>query len=249
MSHLSDQDLILHYYGETEDPAPVERHLDTCSSCRAAYGALERVLNVVDALPVPERGAAYETDVWRRIQPRLPRRAGARGQGRWTAVWWPAAVLVCASLLAGAFLVGRFSTNSRAPQIRPSVPTAADVELRGRILRSAVADYLDRTGIVLVELVNASPEDASDISAEQERAADLLTESRLYQQTALRAGDHLVASVLDELERVLLEIAHAPSRLEPAQLEDLRLRLRSDGILFRIRVLGSTVRNQDAHKL
>jgi hypothetical protein len=59
----------------------------------------------------------------------------------------------------------------------------------------------------------------------------------------------MLAGVLDELERVLLEIAHAPSRLEPAQLDDLRLRLRSDGILFRIRVLGSTVRNQDAHKL
>ena len=43
MSHLSEQDLILHYYGETEDPAPVERHLDTCPACRAAYGALERV--------------------------------------------------------------------------------------------------------------------------------------------------------------------------------------------------------------
>jgi hypothetical protein len=97
-----------------------------------------------------------------------------------------------------------------------------------------------------VELLNAG---GPDISAEQERAADLLTESRLYQQTAVRAGDHMLAGVLDELERVLLEISHAPSRLEPAQLDDLRLRLRSDGILFRIRVLGSTVRNQDAHKL
>jgi hypothetical protein len=249
MNHLSEQDLILHYYGETEDPAPVERHLDTCSSCRASYGALERVLNVVEALPVPERGAAYESDVWRRVQPRLPHRAEPRGQARWAAVLWPAAALVCASLLAGAFLVGRFSISSRAPQIRPSVPTVADVQLRDRILRSAVADYLDRSGMVLVELVNASPEDARDISNEQERAADLLTESRLYQQTALRAGDPLVAGVLDELERVLLEIAHAPTRLESAQLEDLQLRLRSDGILFRIRVLGSTVRNQDAHKL
>ena len=261
MNHLSEQDLVLHYYGESEDPAPVERHLDTCSSCRAAYGALERVLNVVDALPVPERGAAYESDVWRRVQPHvrqpfsLPggfspaRSAQERRQRLWAAVFWPAAAVVCASLLAGAFLVGRFSVMSRLPQIRPAVSTALDLELRDRILRSAVADYLDRSGMVLVELVNANPKDTLDISSEQERAADLLIESRLYQQTALRAGDHIVAGVLDELERVLLEIAHAPARLEPAQLEELRLRLRSDGILFRIRVLGSTVRNQDAQKL
>jgi hypothetical protein len=251
MSHLSDQDLILHYYGETEDPAPVERHLDACSHCRAAYGALERVLNVVDSIPVPERGATYESDVWRRVQPlvgqafSLPARFRVFGRA---ALLWPAAVAF-ASLLLVALVVGRGFHPSRSPQPRPSAELAADPQLRDRVLRSAVADYLDRSGIVLVELVNANPDASLDISSEQERATDLLTESRLYQQTALRAGDNVVAGVLDELERVLLEISHAPSRLEPAQLEDLRRRLRSEGVLFRIRVLGATVRNQDAHKL
>jgi hypothetical protein len=255
MSHLSDQDLILHYYGETKDPASVERHLDACSNCRAAYGALERVLNIVDSVPVPERGATYESDVWRRVQPlvrqafSLPaRRAEARRQPGRSALLWPAAVAF-ASLLLVALVVGRGFHPSRSPQPRPSPEMAADSQLRDRVLRSAVADYLDRSGIVLVELVNSNPEASLDISSEQERAADLLAESRLYQQTALRAGDHVVAGVLDELERVLLEISHAPSRLEPAQLEDLRLRLRSEGVLFRIRILGATVRNQDAHKL
>lgn len=252
MNHLSEQDLVLHYYGETEDAAPVERHLDTCSACRAAYGALERVLNVVDALPVPERGAAYEADVWRRLRPHvgqafsLPPGSPARRRLGWATLRWPAGAVACAVVLAGVFLAGRFSAVSRAPRIAPAVRTMADSQLQQRVLEAAVADYLDRSGIVLVELLNAG---GPDISAEQERAADLLTESRLYQQTAMRAGDHMLAGILDELERVLLEIAHAPSRLEPAQLDDLRLRLRSDGILFRIRVLGSTVRNQDAHKL
>jgi hypothetical protein len=250
MRHLDEKDLILHYYGETEDPDPVERHLDICSSCRAAYSALERVLNVVDALPVPERGATYESDVWRGVKPyvgqafSLPRRHLG-----WSALGWPVAAAVCTSLIVAAFLVGRFSTVFRAPRVAPAIRAVADPQLQDRVLRAAVADYLDRSGIVLVELVNADPEGGLDISSEQQRAVDLLTESRLYQQTAMRAGDSMVAGVLDELQRVLLEIAHAPSRLEPAQLDDLRLRLRSDGILFRLRVLGSTVRNQDAHKL
>jgi hypothetical protein len=255
MNHLSEQDLILHYYGETQDPAPVDRHLDTCHSCRAAYGALERVLNIVDALPVPERGAAYESDMWRRVKPHVgqafslpPDFSPARRRWGWPALRWPAAAVACASLVA-AFLAGRFSIVSQAPRIAPAVRFVPDTQLQDRVLRSAVADYLDRTGMVLVELANATPDASVDISGEQERAADLLTESRLYQQTALRAGDHLVAGVLDELARVLLEIAHAPSRLEPGQLDDLRLRLRSEGILFRIRVLGATVRDQDAQKL
>ena len=89
-----------------------------------------------------------------------------------------------------------------------------------------------------------------DISSQQERAGDLVSESRLYRQTAVHTGDTAVASVLDDLDRVLLDIAHAPSRISPGELEKLRQRLEAEGILFKIRVLGSNVRNQEEpHKL
>ena len=113
-----------------------------------------------------------------------------------------------------------------------------------QILRLAVGDYLDRSGVVLTELANTGEGRTVDISAEQQRAAGLLAECRLYRQTAMRNEDHIVAGVLDELELVLVEIAHAPSRLQPAQADEMRDRLRSEGVLFRIRVLSSTVRNQ-----
>ena len=50
--------------------------------------------------------------------------------------------------------------------------------------------------------------------------------------------------MLDDLDRVLLEIAHAPARLSGRELQDLRRRLEADGILFKIRVLDSNVRSQ-----
>jgi len=53
-----------------------------------------------------------------------------------------------------------------------------------------------------------------------------------------------MAGVLDDLERVLMDISHAPSQMSPADLENLQHRLESAGILFKIRVLGSTVKNQ-----
>ena len=118
-----------------------------------------------------------------------------------------------------------------------------------QILSVAVSDYLDRSAIVLTELANASAPGELDITAEQERAADLVAECRLYRQTAIRAKDATVAGVLDQVQRVLLEVAHAPSRLDPAQVDELRARLRSEGVLIRIRGLSSTVRNQDTHKL
>jgi len=77
--------------------------------------------------------------------------------------------------------------------------------------------------MMLVELSNAAPRDPAqkhvNISTEQRRAEDLLDENRLYRQTALQEGDAALASVLDELERVLLDVAHSPEEVTPAQLE------------------------------
>ena len=68
-----------------------------------------------------------------------------------------------------------------------------------------------------------------------------MAENRLYRQTAERTGQAAIASLLEELERVLLEIEHAPSKMPPEELKELRRRLRDDGILFKIRVMGANV--------
>jgi hypothetical protein len=52
--------------------------------------------------------------------------------------------------------------------------------------------------------------------------------------------------VLDELERVLLEVAHSPSKLNSAEFEQIRQRIAADGILFKIRVVGSNLREREA---
>jgi hypothetical protein len=76
MSHLNEEQLVLHYYGEEGDTLAAEQHLEDCGECRALYGSLQRVLNVVDSLPIPERGADYGERVWERIERRIPARRG-----------------------------------------------------------------------------------------------------------------------------------------------------------------------------
>ena len=145
--------------------------------------------------------------------------------------------------MVAAFLAGRYYQH---PQNKPAaMAAAADPQAHERILLVAVGDYLERSQTVLIELSNASPKGPLDISAEQERAGDLVNESRLYRQTAAHIGNTAVANVLDELDRVLLDIANGPSRISPGDLEKLRQRLEAEGILFKVRVLGSNVRNQE----
>jgi hypothetical protein len=99
-----------------------------------------------------------------------------------------------------------------------SYPRLGAAERRERILIVAVGEHLGHSERMLVELSNAMPatpgQKQVNISSEQRRAEDLLQENRLYRQTALQEGDTGLADTLDELERVLLDVAHSPEGRE-----------------------------------
>jgi hypothetical protein len=239
MNHLSEEELIGHYYGEEGDALAVECHLESCGECRSAYGSIQRVLNLADAVPVPDRDSSYADAVWERLQPRLPQR-----RRTWLALpaWrWAAAAAAFAGLVAAAFIAGR--SYPGAPVSVP--PAMADAQHSEGLLLVAVDDYLQRSQMVLVELSNADPDRKLNIAAQQERAGDLVSEARLYRQTAARTGDTEISAILEEIERVLVDIKNEPSELSPTELARIRERLHADGILFKIRVLGSTFEKRE----
>jgi hypothetical protein len=242
MNHLNEEQLVLYYYGETRETADVEEHLGACESCRVTYHTLQRVLNSVDSLPVPERGPDYEARVWNAVERQLPRRRSFAA--RWF-TWKPMAVAASmAVLVVAAFLAGRTSLKPRAGE----KTTAEASQVRERVLLVAVGDHLERSQMVLVELSNAgAPKNGRlDISYEQRAAEDLLESNRLYRQTAASTGDVNTATLLEELERVLLEIAHSPSAVSAKQLDDLRNQIEGRGILFKVKVFGSQVEQREA---
>jgi len=235
MNHLNEEQLVLYYYGEETGAPDAAGHLETCGACLQAYASLERVLRAAEGFTVPQPAEDFDARIWQRIAPRLPVRLAFRPAPVWR--WAAAAGVLLAALLAGQFY----------PTPKPvRTVAAADPQAGERLLRLAVGDYLERSQMVLAEVANANPQQPLDISFEQERAVDLVAESRLYRQTALRTGDAAVAGLLDDLDRVMLDITHAPARLNPAELERMRNRLDSEGILFKIRVLGENVRAQQA---
>ncbi len=243
MKHLNEQELVLFHYGEARDRAAVESHLAACASCRSELEGLRRVLAAVEAGPLPERGAAYGAEVFARLLPRLEEMEPAGFS--WRALMAPrrwALAVALAGLLVAAFLAGRFWPRPQAPAAVSQSGTPERV--RERILLVAVGDHLERSQMVLLELVNTRPGQAVDISAEQQQAEELLAENRLYRQTAASAGQTGMAALLEELERLLLEIAHSPEKLHPAELDQIRRRIEAQGILFKVRVFGSELRER-----
>jgi len=233
--HLEEEDLILHFYGETGSAA--EPHLSDCADCRGRYQSLMRVLNSVEVEKIPHRSAEYEDEIWNRLAPKLGHRS------RWThwlmpKLWIPAfgALIV----LVIGFVAGRYSPGK--PQEVASAPASA---IRERVLLVAVGDHLQRSEMLLVEIANADPTQKLILGDERETAEDLVHANRLYRQTALSAGDGRVVGLLDDLERVLLEISHSPDELRPVRLEALRDRIKSEGLIFKIRVAGSKLAQEE----
>ncbi len=94
--------------------------------------------------------------------------------------------------------------------------------------------------MLLLEVVNREGSGPPIAPLERERAAELLQASRLYRQTAYRVGEVATADVLEELERVLLDVSQGPESLEAR--EGLKSRIEERDLLFKLRVLGSTVK-------
>jgi hypothetical protein len=245
--HLNDDELVLHYYGETEgaDDQRAAAHLGECDACRGSFSRLQRVLAAVDAAPDPVvLPEGFERTVWARLEP------GLAGQRRTWLSWfvfsparvaWAAAVVV---LVAGAFLAGRRSQQD--PSSTRSVAAAAD--MREQILMVDLSEHLDRSQMMLVDLVSAADGDV-DMSAERERAENLVAANRLYRQTAGQTGDAAVAELLDELERVLVELAASPDTLSAEDIESVRQRIEAKGLLFKVRVLSSSVRERQKQQV
>jgi len=244
--HLTEDELILHYYGETA-PQHEQRaagHLEACRLCRSEYSRLQRVLEVIDETAVAmEPPPSFERTVWARLEPNL--RPARRGWASW--LMSPAPLGLAAAVVAlvvGAFFAGR--ALSPAPTV-PGVATAtspAGEQFRERILLSDLGEHLDRSQMALVELVSTDENAADDISGDRSRAEQLIADSRLYRQTAEDTGDMALSELLDEIERVLTEVAATPQSGSSRDLADVRRRIESRDLLFKVRIVSSEIRER-----
>lgn len=238
-SHPSDDELVLHYYDESDRRETLAAHLDQCADCRARYVTLQRVMATAQAGAEPQPPASFEDDLWARLQPVVATRPH----------WSPARLATPRRLMFGigsalaAGLVLTFTLRGPAPTSPTERRVPARVGLDPRLLGDLDL-HLDRASRLLVEVGNTIGPD--DLRRVQVDAEDLVVSNRLYRSAAGGGDDPALRAVLDDLDRALVELARAPLDLTPDDGARLRARLDPDMLLFKLRVAAATVREQAA---
>jgi hypothetical protein len=251
--HLADEDFVLDYYGELDaaDRERVRAHLAWCPDCQHADRDVRETLRLVDVTQVPEPPASFEGEMWARIEPHLraaPPRSSwgvrlrgwlAPGPSVWPRLAWGSGVAAAVVL---AFFVGRFGRpEAPAPE---STRTASFTAARERVLDAAVEEHFERSERVLTELVNLESESPVALASDRERAADLVAAGRVYRRTADALGETATSELLEDLERVLLDVANGSPEPTPGEVESWRERIDQQDLVFRLRVVGAELRRR-----
>jgi hypothetical protein len=244
MKHLSEEELIEHYYGMGRGAKASARHLEACPECAEAFAALRRDLAEMEFAEPPVRGEAYGVEVWESIRHSLPvyeaRKRGWLRVGHWKALSYTAA---CALLVAGAFYAGRLweqkqthpaAQNNPLQQVQPHPDHP-----KPRVVVVVLSDHLDRSERLLVELKHVDADSPEMVSPLRDEARSLLAANRICRQNAQQEDDPALTKALDRLDRVLDELANHPGGLNAATLTRLQDEMNADGLLFEVRVLRS----------
>ena len=243
MNHLSQEDIVAAYYGDSHD---ADEHLRACAECNAELARLAQVLDRVTSPEVPEPADDYESRVWDRLRWRMRVEAKRGKRSDW--MKW----LAVAAVTFFAFITGLLWRRQAVPEYTEATATQTTAvqpagqtntqQQRDRVLLVVVSDHFDRSERILIELTNLTPtEDNVDIGTERAAAEELLASNRLYRRTALDRGEESVATLLDELEPVLLQIAHAPDDMSADELRRIQKRVEAKGLVFKLRVVRNDV--------
>ncbi|MDX1571319.1 MAG: hypothetical protein R3200_12615 [Xanthomonadales bacterium] len=221
MTKITDNDLILLYYGEHED-AELPRRVAEDPALRARLDELSRELEPLDRFPVPEPDPELGVRTWQRISSRIAEGSVPQRSGWLASLLAPrfsfAGLFAIVAVAGLAFLLGRESAPEMTEGVAGTTPAFA-IDSR-RLLNTRVGEHLTEADVLLTGLANA---DADPRNADW--AAAMVLSNRIYAQAAESAGHDQLARLLREMEPILIEIANRPDSSVPVD----------DSLLFRIR--------------
>jgi hypothetical protein len=226
-----------------DDRAALRRHLETCAACRAERRQIEDALATAEHDPIRRAEPPIDatTMVWRVNRAIERRTAGspevpAARRMPWTPVWVAAAAVAVIAALA------HLKAPVPAASIEAVVPVETIERMERTVDREQTARYLQEAEGVLLTLTARVPAcDRSarhrEVSAEVRQSRELLARRRLL---VLDEAEHLatVRPVLQDVDRVLGEVAALDACARPEELRSIAARIAEERLLMKIDLMA-----------
>ena len=252
MRNDQQERLVLYLAGELgpDERIELETALRDDAELREEIEALRRTFEMVGESTPDKPGEAYWRTFWSRLQPNLHRKT-----------WWEkfveafaprsglrlAAVFgtMAAVFVLTVFMLYQFTVTQR-PEVTVRTSTIKIKRTEG-FFEMAAGDYLERSRLLLLEVVNIAgngPPPIEQVMDNRRRSEELLSENRSFRIAAEKEEDERLASLLNELEIVLMDIANIDLEVAQEALANLKRRIEKKELLEKFETV-STLREPE----
>jgi Putative zinc-finger len=237
-------------YGELgpSDREVLDRHRETCPACAAEYESLRGTLELMDKRERPDPGLDFWEGYWDRLSRRIVWETTGEGRPaslldrlgrlfprlpRWSYQLAGAAALVLVGILIGRLFTGPAgSTGEKVASRGPAVaggPSPAVVQ---------AADFVDRSKVLLLGLVNFNPavDDAYGLDLDRRKAMsrELAAGAPALRRALGAGGQKRLRDLVGDLEVILMQIANLGAGHDIEGLDIVKQGVDQRGIFLRI---------------
>jgi len=244
--------LVEALYGELdpEVKAFFDGHIGSCPACAAEFAALTETLKTMDGRVRPDPGPDFWDGYWGRLARRMGEDKAAEGKPRSLAnrmawIWklsprWAFQAAAAVALIVIGVFIGRivFSPGRRPVDSARRVEPATSVQAAASNPVLRARDYVDRSMLVLLALVNYDPatEDpyALDLPYQKQVSRELVTQAGALKSDLKEPGQRRLRELVTDLETILLQIANLESRNDLEAVEFVKQGVENRGIFLKI---------------
>lgn len=232
-------------YGELEakELAAFNQHLAECDSCRVAFDEMRSTLAVLSKNERPEPEPAYWNGYWSRLEKRLERKHQPILEKFTALITWLSRLPGWSYQLAGAaailwlgIYIGYLAFRPPAPPEKKLVAQSTR-DLQLNLTGQEAADYLERSKILLLGIVNLDPTAKKiplDFVRQQQVSRELLTATADLKQQIQGTKHQRLQVLLADLELILMQIANLEQELDAPAIELISRGVNEQSILLKI---------------
>jgi len=262
MTSYSQNELILFYYHELDAQRhqQISRALQDGPVLLAQYHGLCADLDELKTLSVPAPPEDLVANIMQTVSGRehVPQSGASntvsrvgRTLSKWINRWheqtlasfilWGSTAAVILSMI---FFLGRWSAVAPVADLADSGSEASSGLLttagsskndRDRVLATKLLAHFEMGGRLLTRVSNDIDRDTYEREARTDYVSELLAFNRIYRRIAERNKDQKLVILLEQMEKVLLELRH-DDEASDLQRKDMRERIEDSDLMFKLRI-------------